>query len=94
MQFFVYLLRVVIDIMLTRVVMRALVAVMGLFGLASGYAYLVALAIFFVIIFHPKTRVVYNLVRELIVTAVCKVINLVVPVPENLHGARYAKAPF
>ena len=92
MQFFVMIIRVVIDTVMSRLLIRGLLAVLGLVGLTGMSASLITCFVFLLIIFHPKTRVVYGLVREFIVHVICKAVNVVVKVPENLHGARYARA--
>lgn len=91
MMFFVQILRIVIDIVMSRVFFRVVMAVMGLVGLSATSSYWITFFAFMAVILHPKTRVVYNLVREFIVHLVCKAISLVVKVPENLYGPRYAK---
>lgn len=92
MDFIISIIRVVIDYFMSKYMIRAIVSTATFFGVSNGYAAWIALIVFvYLIVFNKKTRTLYNLVREYILHWVCKAISLVVHVPENLYGARYAK---
>lgn len=91
MATFVAILRFFVDLFMGRLFSGMIVAVCGLVGISSGIAGFVALIAVIAIVINPKTRVLWNLIREYVVHLLCRAISLVTPVPETFYGPRWAK---
>jgi len=91
MATFVQFLRILIDVIVGRLFSRAIVVVLGMFGISAGLGAWVAFFALLAIVINPKTRKLWNLIREFGVHLVCRAINLITPVPPEYYGPQWAK---
>lgn len=94
MATFVLILRILVDIVLGRVFAHFVFIALITCGLGVTLAFWIALVASIAVVVHPKTALLYKLVREFALYWLIKLFSVFVKVPGHLYGPSHARSAF